>query len=136
MTNELIKVELTNNTGFPRRYVVASHTAIAKGSLLELHDARAASGAVAASVMSPCAGVASMDKESDDYSTSISAWTDGIFKAVASGSIEIGVPVAIGGSLNQVSAASAHNLASGAMIIGYSLETATEDETFQFRLRL
>ena len=129
----LTKVELTNSTGFPRRYTVASGVAINKGTLLGLQDPRTASGSV--TVLMPCAGVANMDKEADDYSTSITAWTDGIFKCECSGAIAAGEPVLIGGA-DQIIAASGGTVASGAQIIGYALETGADNETIQFRLRI
>lgn len=137
MTWELTKVELTNGTGNPLQYTCASGTAITKGTLLKLTDPRTAiandtSGAV-------IAGIASADKSAtDDTSTSIAVWTDGIFKGYASGAIEVGAPL-IGNAYNHLNSAGLTGnvaIASGAAIIGYALETAADGETFMFRLKL
>jgi len=133
MANEAVKVELTNTTGFPRRYTVADGTGIPKGTLLELTDPRT----VKLASTNNCAlgGIAAFEKVASDGSTSISAWTDGIFEMVASGSITIGHPVkATGGSVNKIEAADAADI--GAQILGYSLETATDGETINVRVRL
>lgn len=139
MANELIKVELTNSTGFPRRYTVANATAISKGTLLTLTDPRTAiavPGTATAAVLNIGAGVAAEDKEASDGLTSISVWTDGIFEAKASGAIAVGagiVPVA-GNCVAQAPAATLG--ASGAHIIGYALEAASADEVINVRIRL
>lgn len=141
MVNELTVVELygANNDGDKRRYTCASGTAITKGTLLTLTDNRTA---IAASGTSGalCAGIAAMDKANNDNSTSISAWTNGIFKAVASQAIVVGNPLKVisnADNLNTVgSSATPLHSASGAAVIGYALETAGTGTTFEMRLRL
>lgn len=142
MTNEAIKVELTNTTGFPRRFTVASNASIAKGTLLSLFDPRTASYASYLS-LTRLAGIASMEKENNDYSTSISVWTDGIFELVASGSITVGDNVIYAGDAtypNTVKSAGVSTTlmtcASAALIIGYALETAADAEVINVRVRL
>ena len=132
MANEHVKVELTNSTGFPRDFTCADGTAIAKGALLKLTDPRTCIASVAEGEFT--AGVASVDKVASDGQTFIPLWTDGIFKATASGSITAGQPVANAGS-NKVELMTSAT-ASGAIQIGYALETATNGETFLYRLRL
>lgn len=127
-----VQVELTNNTGFPRRYTCAD-TAITKNSFLTLSDPRTA----AATSSDPaaggvCGGIASMAKEVDG-STSITAWTDGVFDARASGAIGVGEPVQMAGAGEIMLARLA---ASGAVVIGYALETASDQEYINFRLRI
>ena len=131
MTNEAVKVELTNSSGFPRAFNCASGVAISKGAFLTLSDPRtAAANTTSRAVM---AGFALMDKEADDYSTTISAWTDGVFKVYASYGIEIGHPLmaAAGNAVQE-----ANDDASGAAVMGHALETATDGQTFQMRLKL
>ena len=130
MANEVAKVELTNNTGFPRRYTVASGVSIAKHTVLDLSDPRTA--AASTSEGAPSAGFASMAKDGTDFSTSITSYTDGIFKATASGAIVIGAPLISAGHDNYLK--QAPNDASGAAIVGYSLEAVGDLETFQMRL--
>lgn len=135
MTREAVKVELTNSTGFIRRYTVADGTAIAKGAYMKLTDPRTAilMDAASAAATLPAAGIASADKEASDGSTSLGLWTDGIFEGVASGAITLGAPIVFitGNYIAQAPA-----VASGAVIAGYALETASDAETINFRLKL
>lgn len=132
MVNELEKVELygANNDGAPRRYTIADGTSVSQGTILSLSDPRTAGVAIAATDM--FAGVASMEKEANDGTTSISAWTDGIFEAKASGAIAIGENVK-GVEDNMVMATAS---TSGAAVLGYAMETATDAETINIRVRL
>ena len=137
MTGEATKVELygANNDGTPRSYICASNAAIAKGTILSLADGRVAAKAAAAGCM--VAGVAAMGKAADDFSTTISAWTDGVLDMVASGSIIFGYPVmsaAVTAWPNTVAHASL--TASGAVIIGYALDSVTTGNRVNIRLRL
>lgn len=127
------KVELygANNDGGVRRFTCVDDAQISKGLLLSLHDDRVASKAIASSRV--FAGVTSMEKEANDGSTSISAWTDGVFEVVSSGAINAGSPIA-GAEYSAVVAA--QNLASGANVIGYALETSTDLEVINVRLKL
>lgn len=139
MANELTKVDGVGVRAQTRTFTVASGTAISQGTLLKLSDPRTASQATA--INDPIAGIAAMDKEGSaggDASTTISVWIDGVFKAVASGNITIGAPLGAGGSTAEPNKLSVQtsDAASGAAVIGYSLETATNDETFQARIRL
>lgn len=127
-----------NNDGNPRRYTVADGTQISKGVLLELSDpqtAAAMSGGVTAAATKWCAGIAAMEKEASDGSTTISAWTQGEFDAIASGAIPVGnaVVAVVDG---YIKAADVAHAASGAVIIGYALETASDAERISFRLNL
>ena len=136
MTNEAVIVELTNSTGNPRRYTCADGTGITKLSVLTLSDPRTAAtvSTTQAATGYNCAGIAAMDKVASDGSTSITAYTDGIFELYASGSITVGCPVKSIG-LNQVMQAVAADVASG-VICGYALETASDKETINVRLRV
>lgn len=135
MALEWEKVELTNNTGFPRRYAVASGVTIVKGTALTLTDERTA---IATSTQgAPSAGIASMEKDGSDFSTSITAWTDGIFIVSASLGVAVGDPLMLAADRNHVMVASL--TASGAQIIGYSLDTegaSAVGPRIKMRLRL
>lgn len=139
MTNEITKVELTASTGFPRRYTVASGTAITKGSLLQFSDPRTAIQATTITQI-PIAGITSMAKSGTDYSTSVTVWTNGVFDVVASGSITTGSPVFSASDANYpntvATAAGLAPPASGAAIIGYALEDATDAERIAVRVTL
>ena len=133
----LTKVELfgANNDGNPITYTVASSATIAQGSLLQMSDPRTAATYTGADGL-PCAGIAAIQKTAD-WSTQISAWTQGIFKAVASGAIAFGEPlICAGGSLNEVTRGGAVSTASGACIIGYSMDSVADGETLNLRLNL
>ncbi len=133
-------IELTNETGFIRRFKVVDGTAISQGLLLKITTPRtaAAVGEVLVNTVPPCAGIASMDKEANDGSTSISVWTDGIFDMMCSGAIIIGAPVRIaGGNTSQVSVASNTTpIASGAVVLGYAMETGADGDIINIRVRL
>jgi len=138
MANEAIKVELygANNDGSPRRYTCASGAGISKGTLLTLSDPRTAAAQTASTAM--LAGIAAMDKDGSDYSTSISAWTNGVFTMYADGTITTGDPVKSGTTANRVatSLGEADPVASGAQILGYALETAADGETLSIRVEM
>lgn len=132
------KVELygANNDGNPRRYKIADGISISKGDMLYLTEDREASGAILG--LKPLAGVAMEDKTAGDGITSISCWTDGVFLARASFAFSCGEPFT-GDTLtnNTIKPAPAtYQLASGAIVGGYVLDTATADTDLNVRLRL
>ena len=135
MANEWTKVELygQNNDGDPRRYTVASGVAISKGTLLIISDPRTASAHTTASG-AYMAGVAAMDKSATDPSTSISAWTNGVFEAKASGTCTVGLPFKTSTVANVVEPAA--NTIIGSAVGGYFLETGATDEIVNVRLQL
>jgi len=128
-------VELTNSSGFPRRFACAEATSIEKYALLTLSDPRTAATRTdtptAAGLI--CAGIAAMDKTGGDGSISITAYTDGIFEIRASGAINAGAPVM---SCGAGEVCLAPTTASGAIICGYALETAADQETINVRFRV
>ena len=138
MVNEITVVELygENRDGDKRRYTCASGTAIAKGTLLTLSNDRTAAAASASGQI--CAGIAAMDKANDDFSTSITAWTNGVFLAVASQAVVAGDALKVisnAGNLNTVGAVKWFK-ASGAADIGYALEDGATGSAFEMRLNL
>lgn len=136
MAKEAVKVELTNSTGFPREFTCASGVAITKGTLLVLSDPRTAATTTDGVASKPIAGIASMDKAVDDFSTTITAWTDGIFEMYASGAIQIGDPVVNAEDVNCVKTADTSTTTSGAAIFGYALEAGSEAEVINIRVRV
>lgn len=133
MVYEAVKIELTNDTGFPRRYTCADGTAIVKNTLLKLTDPRTASASDTDGAK--FAGIAAMDKEASDGSTSITAYTSGVFDLVASGVILVGDPVCLDAAKNCVrQVVSGTAGASGASIVGYALETASNAEVINVRI--
>ena len=134
MVYEATKIFLfgANNDGNPITYTCASGTAIAKGTLLQLSDPMTVSAH--SGVAQPIAGIAAMDKANNDYSTTISVWTDGIFDMKASGATLIGQGVTAGATGNTISGAIA--TASGAYTFGYCLEALGANETGRVKLTL
>lgn len=133
--NEVTVVELygQNNGGDKIRYACASGVAISKGTILDLSDPRT----VVASVSSQAAtaGIAAMDKEADDLSTSISVYQNGVFKMVASESITAGANVKSYGEENVVLNVGIE-AASFGVTIGKALEDASAGETINVRVNI
>lgn len=137
MANEWVKVELMgeNRDGEPRRYTIADGDSVSKGQLLELLDPRTASASLYRVVPTAYAGIAAEEHKAGEGVTSIAVWTNGVFEATASLAIVVGAPIT-GTSANMVTSSSALIVASGANILGYALEAATDAEVINVRLRL
>ena len=134
MVQEWIPVDATDELNLgQRRFTVASGVAIAKGTMLELLDARNADGVIGAGAA--CAGIASMDKSASDFSTSITAWTEGLFRASGSSAIVVGSALIAAGGLNEVKAGGT-KVSSGATVIGYSMDAITGNPVEQITVRL
>jgi hypothetical protein len=135
MANEIVKIALLNSTGFPRRVTVADGATIVKGTALKLTtpNTGAASDAASAAVAVAAAGIASEEKTASDGITSLSVWTSGDFYGYASGAITVGNPLVF---VHNNYLAAAASTASGAIIVGYALATATTGGRFAFRMRL
>jgi hypothetical protein len=135
MAREAVKVELfgANNSGDQIRFTCASNAAITKGTFLKCADLRTASASTGTADF--FVGFAAADKSATDYSTTISAWTNGIFKVYASGAITVGhyVKTAVPGNYVMETTVADAIIASTAKIVGYALETAAADETFLIR---
>ena len=136
MANEWTKVELygANNDGDVRRYTIADGTSVSKGTLLALTDPRTVTASALQSLA--FAGVASEEHIAGQGVTSVAAWTNGIFEATASGAITVGAPIVAGTAGNAVASGSAWGAGSGAIICGYALEAASNNEVIYVRLRL
>lgn len=132
MADEWTKVELTNSTGFPRRYTCGSGDVFTKGQVLSLVDPRTASGTLAHG--GACAGIVNQDKDTTDTSTTVACWTDGIFEATVSGVVHVGDPVMLIKGSNRVDVST--NTSGGAYVIGWALEEAGAGERINVRLRL
>lgn len=131
MVNEAVACNLGPLGGNCKRFTVADGTTILKGTILAMTDPRTA--IATSSTGQVIAGIASMDKLASDGSTEISVYTEGDFDLNASGAITVGAPI-YALAYNEVALAPLS--ASGAQIIGYALETATDNETIQCRIRI
>jgi hypothetical protein len=114
-------------------FTVSNTTGIEKGTVLTMTDpftAVANNGN-----KSVPAGIAKVEKIASDGVTKLAVYRGGIFKATASGSITVGNGLVTDFTGNKlVSCASTANL-SGSIIVGISLETASDGETFLYELR-
>lgn len=136
MANEAVIVELLGNGGDPIRYTVADGTGIAKGTLLKISsDPRTAAANSADGDF--CAGVAAAEKVASDGTTTLAAYTNGIFDlTVATGSsVTLGAPVKMV-TANTVADADDSTIANASEVLGYSLETGSATEVVQVRVRL
>jgi hypothetical protein len=126
MALEITKVELfgENRDGDQISYTCASGTAIAQGTLLTLTDPRTVSANTTSG--SACVGIAAMDKSGTDFSTKISVWRAGIFEGYASGAVTAGDKIQ-NSNLNYLGKAQTFD-----DVIGYALETATDQTKFTF----
>lgn len=131
------KVELTNSTGNPRRYTCASGTGITKNKMLTLSDPRTAAEVSDTPSTSGYvfAGISAMEKDSTDSSTSISAYTSGIFEIRASGAITVGKLVYNAGA-GEVASVSDTNMVASGVVVGRALETASDQETINVAVGL
>jgi len=134
MVYEWVRVD-TPSEADTRSFLCNSGVAIAKGTLLQLLDARRVGAHSGAGQV--LAGVAAMDKASNDYSTTISVWTRGIFDATCSGAIGIGQWFQGAAQGNTLSLADTDiGACSGAAIGGYVMEEAGAGEVVNVRLNL
>ena len=130
MANEAVIIELLGNKGDPVRYTCASGTAIVKGEILKFSDPRTA--AIANTSGSFFAGIAAADKQATDQSTTVSAYTNGIFDLIASGAIGVGEGCFAAGQ-NKVSGDSTCGQAPK-RLVGVALETAANAERIAVRV--
>jgi hypothetical protein len=135
MAREATKIELfgANDYGDQVRYTCASGTAIAKGTILKFATPRTASASTGTGDY--VAGIASMDKKVDDYSTSISSWTNGIFLCTASQAVTAGDLLKTAAPGNYVTPITA-NTSSQAVVFGVALESAADGATVAVRVKL
>ena len=120
-----------------RTFTCAAAVPIYKNSVLTLSDPNTAASGSLTDGIGIFAGIAAMDKDSTDDSTTISGWIDGDWVVKASGVIAVGAPIAYAGNGRFISVGlgTATSIASGAIIAGYSKETAADGETFIAALR-
>lgn len=116
-------IELLGNGGDPIRYTVADGTGIEKGQLLTISDPRTASKT--STDNDPFAGIAASEKVASDGSTTLAAYTHGIFDINAAAGITAGERVSVSGDDEVTKVASADLLFAD---VGIALETASTDE--------
>ena len=122
---------LVYETALPVAYKVADSGAIEKGTFLKQADARTASASTGTNDI--VAGIAAQEKIASDGKTALAVYTDGFFKVTASGTVAMGAALKTATPGNYVMAVSD---LSGANIVGYAEEAATEDQTVLIRLNI
>ena len=118
----------------PFDMIISDASSALYGTLVSLTDPGTVSTTVAANAK--CAGVLARDKVANDGHTRISVYKRGTFRAVCSGAVTIGDPVVAAGVTNMINNAPANSTTSGSAIIGYALETGSDQEEIEVELRL
>ena len=133
MANEAVIIELLGNAGDPIRYTCSNAATIPKGTLLQLTDPRTASAH--SGIDQPIVGVAAHEKVINDGSTTISAYTNGIFDmyAAAAGVTAVGAKCAGSATPNMITAADANDLLQSSTV-GQCLEAHANDEVAAVRI--
>ena len=106
----------------PLPFTVADGTGIEKGEVCQLTDPRTASGNLTNG--GKLAGICAYEKVANDTRTESAFYLRGWFDMIASGAVNIGDPVSA--YLNDIQLPAV--TASGANILGYTLEAASDNE--------
>ena len=120
--------------GQGRRFTVASGVKIAKGTVLKHATPRLATASTGTG--DRIAGVAGADKSATDLSTSISAWTNGIYEFTASGAITEGDNVVTAAPGNYVKSVTTENTSSHAIIVGTAMKDQKDGNRVQVRMNV
>lgn len=133
MANEAVIIELLGNGGDPIQYICVDGDAFPKGTILKLSDNREADLSNADGDI--CAGICAFEKVANDGSTTVTAYTNGIFDLTEAGvgAIGVGVPITIGGA-NLITIAAAGEAETGD-IMGFPLATFAKSEVQSCRVR-
>lgn len=127
MANE---ATLVYQFALPVPMTCADGVGIEKGTLLTMSDPMTAAATTAKEAI--IAGIAAGEKIASDGLTKIPVYREGIFRMTASGSITIGdALISSTGGANEVEAAGVN----AEDIVGISLETATDGQTFLVELK-
>ena len=129
MTNEAV---LMVETELPISMTVDNTVGIEKGDILQMTDPLTASAQGGNNQI--VAGIACGEKIANDGNTKLGVYRRGIFKVVASGTIALGDPVGTTAFVNEVASNRATTRLSGSRVLGYSLEAATDGESFLMEL--
>lgn len=133
MANEVTIVELLGNGGDPIEYTCLDNTAIAKGTVMELEDARTVKKVSAGD--KPLAGIAAHEKVADDGSTTISVYTNCIIRATAElTGATVGHQQVANDNTNMLGDFDTLDNETGD-VIGYALETAASGATYLVRVK-
>lgn len=128
-----LECSLVFELGLPVPFTCADGTAIPKGSVLKLTDPMTV--AIADGDTDAVAGISAEEKVASDGKTTIAVYTTGIFKGFSGAA-----GVTVGHSLiTDVGTGAANELVNADVnsenIVGRSLETATDTQSFLFELK-
>jgi hypothetical protein len=128
-----LECTLVYETGIPIPMTCADGTGIEKGAILKLTDP--ATVATTTGDTDPCAGIAAVEKIASNGQTKIAVHTEGIFRGFA-GAAGVTAGAAL---ITDTATGAANELViadiNSEYIVGYSLETATDGESFLFVLK-
>lgn len=124
---------LVYETMLPVGVTIADGTGIEKGTLLISTDPNTATAVAAANGI--VAGVAAYEKIASNGQTSLGIYRGGIFKATASGTITNGDALLTDHTGNKLVSAAGKTSLSGHIVVGNSLESATDGQTFLYILK-
>ena len=131
MANEATIIELFNG-GRPIRYTCADGVTIEKGTLLEMTSDRTVELATTGS--NPFVGIAAAEKVANDGSTTIAAYTDGIFDLVSDSGADVrGTVMSTSAADNVIETGVAGDLLTQ-VSVGYYLEAGTNAGTEAVRI--
>jgi len=130
MANEHV---LVYETELPISMTVSNTTGIEQGTVLSMTDPNTAAANTGKD--SIVAGIAAYEKIANNGQTRLAVYRGGRFKATASGSITVGDPLGTDYTGNKLYSSKATTGLSSSKIVGLSLETATDGETFLYELR-
>jgi hypothetical protein len=132
MAAEAVVIELFNQ-GRPIRFTCADGATIEKGTLLRVTDQRTV--VAHSGIDQPIVGIAAHEKVASDGSTSIAAYTDGIFDltAAAAGATALGARCAGSGTANMITVADANDILQSSDV-GFCLEAHANDEVAAVRV--
>ena len=135
MANEATIITLLGNQGDPIEYTVATGTAIAKGTIMNLH-ASPQTATAADTDGDYVVGIAAVEKTATDGITQMTVWTEGIFKMiVGANSTTIGYDVVASAGDNTIDDYDTLDDEKG-FVIGKALEAAATGESCAVKLKL
>ncbi len=135
MANEAVIIELGYDQGRPVRRTCATGTSISKGTLLVLSDPNTAAASASGNKGVPFAGIAAADKLGGDGSTSIAAYTNGVFDLTlaSGGACAVGEMVTISGA-NTIDKVTGVDISQMGILVGKAEEIGTTGEVVRVRL--
>lgn len=128
-----LECTIVYETSLPIAFTCADNTGIEKGAILKLADPNTV--ATTTGDTDPVAGIAAEEKIANDGKTKIPVWTSGTFKGYA-GAAGVTAGMAI---ITDTATGAANELVVADVdsehLVGVSLETATDTESFLFELK-